>query len=505
MRIFAARLALVCLVLAGPSVPLRAQETTPVKLLAAINRASGAPYRYHVHSVIDRPPTKPHGTPLSSTIDAQGIAHETKDCRELAEIPELRVVTECSDYYFDGARLYEVDMNQTALHAGVQADAFEATLSAIESYAFTDPDFVRRGGRVTAVKDHLIVTAPGGIPMDVGIDPQTMLVQSAVNVKTTGSTIDAFNFTFADQRPLANDVVLPFEIDVRGQLYLRFAQRAIVKEPFEPPEGLIPHFAAGPTTIKMEGSRAGAPPVTTCTIGGVAATCLLDTGNSGMSMSLELAERLGLEPVSAPFEVHGIGSYETGLVKAPALTVGTATYPAARYVVLHDISRLGYDLVLGADFFARTRVTLDYPHRTIMLAAESTPKDDADAIPIRFINFVPVAAVQLAGVDARLALDTGDDSAINLAESFSKAHPGLFKPTGSTAVGGVGGESEEITGNISSVRIGRMTLEHQPIGVTKGLAPTAQGHLGSGFLARFAVTFDYERERATLIAPTARP
>jgi hypothetical protein len=507
VRIFAARLVVVCLVLAGPSAAVRAQETTPVKLLAAINRASGAPYRYHIRSV-EQPllPDRAHQTSdVSETYqDEQGAEYVRERCeRDI-----------CSGFYFDGNLGYGVDANQTALPISPKIGAFEVTLRAIESYAFTDPDFVARGGRVTerpvgSHDDgliHLIVTAAGAIPMDVGIDRQTMLVRSAANFQTSGPSVVGFHFVFADERPVAGGVVLPFEIGYADdRLDRRFAQRTIIKEPFEPPAGLAPRFSSGAATIKMESSRAGAPPVALCTIGGVTVECLLDTGNSGLSMSLELAEQLKLEPVSVPFQVHGIGSYATGLVNAPALEIGRANFPPAKYVVLHDLGRFGYDLVLGADFFAHAHVTIDYPRRTITLAAESAPKDDADAIPIRFLNFVPVVAVQLTGLDAHLALDTGDESAINLGESYYKAHPGLFKPTGAAYVGGVGGQSEEITGEIASMQIGSRTLEHQRIGVTKRLAPTADGHLGSAFFSRFAIVFDYAHERVKLIPVTGRP
>jgi hypothetical protein len=249
----------------------------------------------------------------------------------------------------------------------------------------------------------------------------------------------------------------------------------------------------------MEGARPADPPVVACSIGGITVACLLDTGNSGMSLSLELAEQLNLEPVAAPFEVRGLGAYETGLVKAPPLSIGSVTYPSARYVVLHDVHRLGYDVILGADFFAHAQVTLDFPRRTLRLAPEELlSSHDAGAIPIRFVNNVPVVDVQLAGVDARLAIDTGDESAINLSEGYAKLHPTLFKPTGATQVGGIGGHSEEVTGEIASVRIGSLALERERIGITKGLAATGQGHLGTAFLARFALAIDYARERITL-------
>jgi hypothetical protein len=495
VRRFAAWFALVSFILAGSSEPLRAKATSLDGLLAAINHASGAPYRFHLRS---SETASSSGRSLAVVINEQGPAYFRKRCdREL-----------CAGLYFDGKRDYLVDANQTALPESGN-DGSRATLRAIESYAFTDPGFTTAGGRVSdrgrvlgstrSVDDegrrHLVVAAPLGVPMDVAIDADTSLIANATSLD--GNT----RFTFADERRVDDQVTLPFAIDLNQEPLDRFDRRSIVEQPFEPPAGLVPHFAASGAAVKLTGARAGDPPVTACTIGGVTAACLLDTGNSGMSMSLELAEQLNLEPMSAPFEVTGIGSYATGLVRAPGIEIGAASYPPATYVILHDIHRYGYDLILGADFFAHTRVTLDYPHRALTLAPQTAAGDPA-SIPINFVNFIPVVAVQMGAADAHLALDTGDDSTINLAEQYYRAHPALFRPTGTSPVSGVGGKSQEILGQIAAISVGQFTIEHQRIGATEGLNPTGDGHLGCGFLEHFAVTFDYQHEHVSL---TPRP
>ena len=106
--------------------------------------------------------------------------------------------------------------------------------------------------------------------------------------------------------------------------------------------------------------------------------------------------------------------------------------------------------------------------------------------------------MQLADLDVRLMIDTGDDSGINLADDYYALHRTLFKPTGKTRIGGAGGMAEQITGEIPSVRIAGFTLEHQKIGAQKQTARIADGHLGSGFLAHFAVIFDYAHARVSL-------
>ena len=110
------------------------------------------------------------------------------------------------------------------------------------------------------------------------------------------------------------------------------------------------------------------------------------------------------------------------------------------------------------------------------------------------------ATVRLGEQSVPLAIDTGDESTINLAYDYYAAHPDIFKPSGSTPVSGIGGTSDEITGDIARVRFGDYDVVHPKIGATKSLAANGKGHLGSGFLHHFAATLDYGRSRLELTA-----
>ncbi len=485
---FAASLVIVCLTSANAAGAIGSPAPALEALLAAANRASGAPYRHSIRSIGGEPTAD---RSISVTVDEAGLKFIRRRCDR----------TLCSGFFFDGLRRYAINSNDTALPLSRRTDASELTLRTIVSYLFTDPSFQIEGGTVVerrsaAVADdgarHVIVTPRGGVAMDVGIDERSALVTSA-------SSLDGrFRFIFGDQRPAGDGVVLPFAIDFNHRPLERFERRSLSEVPVERPTGLEPRFGGGAAPIRLYGTRVANLPVADCTIGGQSAQCLLDTGNSGMAMSLELAERLGLEPIAAPFVIRGLGSYVTGIVRAPPLTIGDVSYPIASYVVLHDIHRLGYDLILGADAFANARITIDYARRSLTIAPPGGGLA-GDAIGLGFENFVPVVAAKVGDFDARLALDTGDESTINLAEQYYGAHPAIFKPTGKAPVGGVGGTSEEIVGEIERVRVGNFSVEHQPIGATKHLAPTADGHLGDGFLSHFAVVFDYARERIGLV------
>jgi hypothetical protein len=247
--------------------------------------------------------------------------------------------------------------------------------------------------------------------------------------------------------------------------------------------------------------RGDALPIVGCTLGGKRARCLLDSGNSGLALSLEFAERLGLEPSGGAFEISGVGRYATGLVTGPPLAIGELHYPAATYAVLDDIDALGFDVVLGADVFAHARITLDYAQRSVTFAPPGAP-DAAAGLPLSFEDLLPQLVVGLDDLEVPLVVDTGDASTLNLSAGFYAAHASLFAPRETRAVAGVGGASEQLTGEIARTRVGPYLVAKQRIGVTQKLLAGARGHIGSGLLAHFTTVFDYAAGRIEL---TPRP
>jgi hypothetical protein len=213
-------------------------------------------------------------------------------------------------------------------------------------------------------------------------------------------------------------------------------------------------------------------------------------------MSSELASRLAA-PVVGTYQVRGLGGYATQVVRAGPLRIGNATYPDAYYVVLNDLRRYGYDVVLGADILGATGVEIDAGSHLIRLGAPR--QRGAITLPLSFEHFVPVVNVGLGSVQAQLAVDTGDESNINLAYDFYAKHPGLFDVTQRRYVSGIGGSSVEMIGEIPQVRIGDYRTGPQRIGTTQTLQGTAFGHLGAAFLQQFIVQFDYAAAELHLI------
>jgi len=445
-------------------------------LLAKARAASGSPYRYHI---VSHSQETHEGHTFDVTTETEGLKYRAKSCSH----------TLCTGFYFDGERSYETNFNDTALPLVSAADGLQITLRAIASYAFADPDFRKNGGTLEerdpllhggATLRRISVAPRFGALLDAVIDPASGLVVGVISDERK------FAFEFADQRRVDGKVTLPYSVSLNGFRFTRYDDRAIVTAPLETPPGLAPDLSAGDATVVMEKlGRAGSQPVVPCTIGNETVSCLIDTGDSGLAISLDLAEKLGLEPMPDTYDVRGVGTYLTGVVRAPALRVGSAVYPPANYVVLHDVSQYGYDAILGADLFGHARVTLDYGRGLVLIA----PSGMKSGVPLAFEDFVPVISVRLADLEVPLQIDTGDDGTVDLAYDYYEAHQALFKATGTTLVNGIGGDSEGVSGMIEGIRIAGFEVAHQRVGATKKIS--FNGHVGSGLLAHFVVTLDY--------------
>jgi len=408
----------------------------------------------------------------------------------------------CAGTYFDGERVFDININGTILPESDGIDAYLRGERTIASLAFLDPDFTSSGGRIvdegtaaiSGVRYRTLVVSNGdGTPMRVFVDPKTRTIRYMRDINGDST------FEYQDYRRIDGGYTLPFLVLRNGTLLERYHTRGSSRETFEAPHGPRATFSGVPASVATDPTRS--VPIFACTLGGIATTCLLDSGNSGLSIDQELADRLH-SPQVGTIQVAGLGNYSASVVRAGDLHVGSAAFPAANYVVLPDIHGFGYDVVLGADVLASTRVELDPVAHTISFDAQ--PASGGTSVHIVFENFVPVVLVQLGKLGAQLALDTGDESNINLSYEFYKEHPDLFSATEQNSVAGVGGTSVELIGTIPQVRIGDLSIAQQRIGTTTTLRSTAFGHLGAAFLAHFNVVIDYAAGVVQFV-PTAAP
>ncbi len=454
-------------------------------VLAHMRQVNGDVYAAHIAST------------AAVTVDGQAATQQT-DTQGLRFLLRQCSGAVCPGTYFDGDRLYGVTINSTALPRSAPSDVYMRALRIVGALDFLAPGFAQQGGRildggVVALADctcrRLFISDPNATPMEVYVDPRTWLVTGARSLG--GGPI----YAMRDYRRVGT-YTLPFRIERDGTPIEQYTTRNVIATPLRPPQGLIPQFGTKPATVALD--PVSTTPDAMCSLGGISVRCLFDTGNSGLAMSLELAEQLNLNPIGV-FNVRGLGFYATEVVRSGPLQIGNVRFGDAEYVVLSDIHRYGYDLVLGADVLATAPLAIDYGRHTIAFGIDDSSASPGQTIDLAFENFVPVVNVSLAGQAARLAVDTGDQSNVNLGDDFYARHPTLFTPTHTQSVGGIGGDSVELMGTIPSLQIGALTTGTQTIGTTRTLKGTANGHLGAGFLSNFLVLLDYARERMQLL------
>jgi hypothetical protein len=485
--LFAARLALFFAVLSTTLAVARPDDLGP--LLDRMRARSGPVWRTHLTSTSN---LAIDGESTDVRSESLGLRFSAYEC----------VANLCDGTYFDGDRIYSLNINGTRLPQSEANDTFLRGERTVASLAFLAPDFVDDGGRIVdagtqTIDDAryrvLIVSSGDATPMRVFVDEKTAVVRYIQDLNADST------FEYRDYRTVDGSLYLPFLVLRNGNVLERYEARGVTSDAFNAPHGPTPVFDGNPVAIATDPARA--VPVFPCALGGVKTTCLLDSGNSGLSISDVLAKTLNA-PVVGSFVVRGLGNYKTDVVRAADLRVGNATYGAANYVVLRDIHRFGYDVVLGADILASTTIELDPIGHTITFGAP-VPQDGI-SVPIVFQNFIPVLSVRLGTLGTQLALDTGDESNINLAYDFYAEHRELFAVQEERPVSGVGGASVELLGTIPEVRIGDLSMTQQPIGATPSLHGTAFGHLGAAFMEHFNVVLDYAAGEVHFM-PTPEP
>lgn len=485
---FAARVGLLCV---SAALALGAAPVSPSlgTVLAQMRAAAGPVYSAHIVS------TSPHTVEGRETLlntEIQGLQFQLRQCTG-----EVCVAT-----YFDGERVFSVNINGTALPRSPAPDAYLRALRILGSLQFLSPDFAANGGKIydggyTTFEGRrcrkIYVSDAVATPMVVFVDAQSWLVAGARDINGNAT------YAMRDYRR-SGEYELPFQIDRNGVPLERYVSRTPEKGALQPPHGLTPSLSETPAGMPLDPQSA--TPVGECSIGGVTARCLIDTGNSSLSMSVELEEQLGLKPIGM-VPVAGLGNYATEVVRAGPLQLGNVRFGDAEYIVLSDIHRYGYDLVLGADILAATPVTIDYARHALYFGGANEADKAGSTVGLQFENFIPVVNVTLGDLPTMLAIDTGDESNINLAYEYYRQHTNLFAPTSQTNVSGVGGSSVEMIGHIPSVRIGTLTAQNQEIGTTRTLKGTANGHIGARFLSNYRVVLDYAHGRVRLVPRSA--
>ncbi|MGB8522702.1 MAG: PDZ domain-containing protein [Candidatus Acidiferrales bacterium] len=171
-----------------------------------------------------------------------------------------------------------------------------------------------------------------------------------------------------------------------------------------------------------------------------------------------------------------------------------------------------YRGTLGADFFARFVVVVDYSRQTIQLydPATYTYSGAAKGVQGTFAGTTPIvkAKVSIPGqktLEADFVVNTALDFPIVFSRTFTDDHrisSAHFK-TISASYPSVDGGAKILLGRLKTIQLGGYTIEDPVAAFSQSNPPSGQskniaGAIGAGFLKRFLVTFDFPHQRIIL-------
>lgn len=237
---------------------------------------------------------------------------------------------------------------------------------------------------------------------------------------------------------------------------------------------------------------------------------VIDTGSSVTLISPELAARYAqgnLPPQGEP-RVR-VRSPDGGSVFLKPVTLGEIRLGSVKFEIVpalaYDCSDLSaqfglrIDGVLGFPLFRNAALTLDYPHRRIVLRSE-IPEEGLPGEAILFTNpdKTPLIAVRLGDHELAALIDSGSSQAVGINPAGISPRF-LFGPVEGPVVATLAGDRTTRVGRLDgAVRIGSFDIPNPVAEVTDELSS-----IGGGVLSHFIVTFDQEHDEVFFQADPA--
>ena len=247
-------------------------------------------------------------------------------------------------------------------------------------------------------------------------------------------------------------------------------------------------------------------------------TFIVDTGGHNL-ISPRLAAELGLKTIGAA-AMSGAGDKhtESGFARVDEIALGAVKlHDQLGFVApIYDDSIEGFpvDGMVGFELFRRFVVRLDYGRDTMTMTNPTRfdPTGAGLAVPFVFYDHLPQVSGRIDDLPARFDIDTGSRSELDITGPFVKAQNlrARFAKGVSAVTGwGMGGPSRSYVVRLPSITLGSAAPVVNPVaGLSEDKGgsisdPNYEGNIGSGFLKRFVVTFDYAHQKMYL--KPARP
>jgi PDZ domain-containing protein/aspartyl protease len=248
-------------------------------------------------------------------------------------------------------------------------------------------------------------------------------------------------------------------------------------------------------------------------------TFIVDTGGHTL-VAPHLVTELGLKSVGAA-AMSGAGekTAASGFAHVDDIGLGAVhlrdQLGFAAEIYDTSVEGIRVDGMVGFELFRRFAVQIDYGRQVMTLTdpARFNPAGAGTAVPFVFYDHLPMVRGMLADLPARFDIDTGSRSEVDITSPFVTAHQlrARFSKGVSAVTGwGVGGPARSYVVRLPSLTLGGLQVD-QPVAdlsADRGGSfsdPNYEGNIGSGFLKRFVVTFDYAHQTLYLRPITPVP
>ncbi|HEY4125182.1 MAG TPA: aspartyl protease family protein [Rhizomicrobium sp.] len=237
-------------------------------------------------------------------------------------------------------------------------------------------------------------------------------------------------------------------------------------------------------------------------------TFLLDTGGHNL-ISPKVIKDIGLNAVGTSVGTGaGKGTVVSGFAKVNEIAIGGVRLHDQTAIVQNvydkSIEGIPVDAMVGFELVRRMVTRIDYGAHTLTFTdpAKFTPADAGKAVPFKFYDHLPQVEGDAGGIPGIFDIDTGSRSEVDITSPSVEKYKLREKyARGVTAVTGwgVGGPVESYVVRLPFLTLGGLKQDSVVAGLDAPNSgsmsdPNFLGNVGSGFLKRFVVTFDYAHQ-----------
>jgi hypothetical protein len=208
----------------------------------------------------------------------------------------------------------------------------------------------------------------------------------------------------------------------------------------------------------------------------------------------------------------GLSSLKDPILNFPGVDIPFTSLPTIdKQDFSQEVGR-PYQGTLGADFFSRVVVEIDYSRQTLRLYDPAAYKytGKGTVIPLRFSGAAPLvkASFKLAGLKTReddFVVNTALDASVMISDRFSEVHR-IFASHVKTINASdpqIEGGATVALGRLTDLEIGRYEIRGPVAAFVHPAANSSLGNnrvgmIGGGTLRRFTVIFDYAHQQLIL-------